>query len=139
MGTPPMHGGRTPAKRADAVNEPDEILHLALPSDWRAAREAGEYRISTRGCGLDQIGFIHCSYPTQLVGVANRFYADLTELVVLHIEADLLDAPVKLEPATDDGGELFPHVYGPIPTAAVAAETWWDRGDDGLWHKPRSW
>lgn len=138
-GTPPMHTSRTSDRHVNAVNEPDEILHLALPDDWSAARAAGEYRISTRGRTLDQVGFIHCSYPNQLVGVANRFYADLTELVVLHIEPELLEVPVKLEPATEGGGELFPHVYGPIPSLAVIADTWWDRGDDGLWHRPRSW
>lgn len=121
------------------MNEPDEILHIALPDEWRAARAAGEYRISTRGRTLDQVGFVHCSYPTQLVAVANRFYADLTELVILHIEPDLLDAELKREPATDADDELYPHVYGPIPLAAVIAETWWDRGDDGLWHNPTTW
>jgi uncharacterized protein (DUF952 family) len=76
------------------VNEPDEILHIALPDDWTAAREAGEYRVSTRGATLDDEGFIHCSYPRQLEGVANRFYVDVTELILLHLEPELLDAEV---------------------------------------------
>ena len=121
------------------MNEPDEILHIALPEEWRAARELGEYRMSTRGKTLDDVGFVHCSYPRQVTKVANFAYADLTELVILHTEPELLDAEIKVEPATDNGGELFPHVYGPIPTQAVMAETWWDRGDDGLWHTPRHW
>ena len=29
--------------------------------------------------------------------------------------------------------------YIGLPTAAVIAETWWDRGDDGLWHTPATW
>ena len=71
-----------------------------------------------------------------LEGVANRFYADVTELVLLHLEPDLIEAEVRAEPAADGGDELFSHVYGPIPTSAVLATTWWDRDDDGMWHKP---
>ena len=77
------------------MNEPDELLHIALPDDWAAAREPGEYRISTRGRTLDEEGFVHCSYPGQLEGVANRFYADVVELVILHLEPEL---DLNLEP-----------------------------------------
>lgn len=118
------------------MNEPDELIHIALPDEWSAAKEAGEYRRSTRGRSLDDVGFVHCSYPRQLEGVANRVYSDVAELVLLHLEPELFDAEVRIEPASDDGTELFPHVYGPIPTSAVVAVTWWDRGDDGIWHKP---
>lgn len=118
------------------MNEPDEILHIALPDEWRDARASGEYRVSTRGRTLDEVGFIHCSYPNQVVRVANFAYSDVTELVVLHIEPELLEAEVRVEPADPAGAEHFPHVYGPISTAAVVAETWWERGDDGVWHKP---
>lgn len=114
----------------------DELLHLALPDDWRAACDAGEYRVSTRGRTLDEEGFVHCSYPRQLEGVANRFYGDLSELVILHVDPELLDAEVRLEPPADGVDELFPHVYGPIPTSAVIATTLWDRDDDGMWHRP---
>ena len=120
------------------MNEHDEILHIALPDDWAAARQAGEYRTSTRGVSLDDEGFIHCSYPRQLEFVANRFYADLSELVLLHVEPDLLEAEIRVEPGVEGGDGLFPHVYGPIPTAAVIATTWWDRGDDGVWHRPHT-
>lgn len=118
------------------MNEPDELLHIALPDEWTSARAAGEYRISTRGSTLDEVGFVHCSYPNQIEGVANRFYADVAELVILHIEPDLLDDEIRVEPAAEGSDEKFPHVYGPIPTAAVIATTWWDRDDDGLWHSP---
>lgn len=120
------------------MNEPDEILHMALPEDWEAARAAGEYRISTRDTSLDEQGFIHCAYPRQIETVANAFYYDVAELVLLHIEPELLDAEVKVEPGVEGGDEEFPHVYGPIPTTAVLATTWWDRGDDGVWHRPHT-
>lgn len=112
------------------------ILHIAVPNDWHQARDDGEYRVSTRGLSLEQEGFIHCSYPSQLEGVANRFYSDLTELIVLHIDVDLLEAEVRVEPPADGIDELFPHVYGPIPTAAVVATTPWHRHPNDSWRRP---
>lgn len=118
------------------MNEPDELLHIALPDDWAAARDVGEYRVSTRGRSLDTEGFIHCSYLRQLEGTANRFYPDVVELVLLHLDPELIEAEVKVEAATEGGTEMYPHVYGPIPTSAVIATTWWDRDEDGMWHRP---
>lgn len=120
----------------NAMNEPDEILHIAIPDEWSAARATGEYRRSTRGKSLDDEGFIHCSYLRQVEATANRFYADVAELVLLHLDPDLLDAEVRVESAPEGSGDDFPHIYGPIPMAAVIATTWWDRDDDGMWRKP---
>ncbi len=113
-----------------------DILHIALPADWEQAAVTGEYRSSTRGVTLEHEGFIHCSYPHQLEGVANRFYGDLEELLLLHIQSSSLDAEVRVEPPADGITELFPHVYGAIPVGAVTATTVWRRGDDGAWHRP---
>ncbi len=121
---------RNPATAADS------ILHIALPGDWQHAQRHGEYRISTRGVTLEQEGFIHCSYPNQLEGVAERFYGDLPEVELLHIALDLIDADVRVEPPADGVDELFPHIYGPIPTAAVTKTTTWRRSADGTWHRP---
>lgn len=104
-----------------------EILHLAVPGDWEQAELVGEYRVSTRGLTLEQQGFIHGAFPHQVTGVANRFYGDLSELVVLHIDTDRLDAELRVEPPADGIDELFPHIYGPIPVAAVVEVTPWHR------------
>lgn len=115
---------------------PSTILHIALPSDWHQAQHDGEYRVSTRGVSLEQEGFIHCSYPSQLEGVANRFYADLSALLLLHVDIGLLDAELRVEPPADGIDELFPHVYGPIPLTAVVATTPWHRDNDETWRRP---
>jgi len=120
------------------MNEPDEVLHIAIPDDWASARKAGEYRVSSRGISLDDEGFIHCSFPRQLEAVANRFYGDIAELVLLHIETDLLEGELRIEPAADGADDEFPHIYGPIPAGAVIATTWWDRDDDGMWRRPHT-
>jgi len=94
------------------------ILHIAHASDWEHALEQGEYRVSTRDATLDTVGFIHCSRGSQIYVVAAFVYADDPEpLVVLEIDESGLD--VRDEDGGD--GELFPHVYGPIPVANVTA------------------
>jgi uncharacterized protein (DUF952 family) len=97
-----------------------EILHITERAVWDAGRTAGEYRMSSRGITLEQEGFIHCSLPGQLRGVAERYYADADDLVVLVVDTDLVPSPVRFErPAP--GAEEYPHIYGPIPPGAVTA------------------
>ena len=96
------------------------IFHLALASDWEAAKAAGSYTMSTRGRTLAEEGFIHASRGDQWPGVRDRFYAAVTEpLVLLQIDTDRLGVPVIEEPAVPGGTETFPHIYGPLPVAAV--------------------
>lgn len=95
------------------------IFHIATVSDWEAARASGRYTTSTRGRTLAEEGFIHASRGDQWQGVRERYYADVTEpLVLLVIDTDLLSAPV-VEDAVSLGGETFPHIYGPIEVSAV--------------------
>jgi uncharacterized protein (DUF952 family) len=98
-----------------------EIFHLALRPDWEAARAAGgPYEVSTRGKKLHEIGFIHaCQTDEQVDRVRRTFYADLdarADLVLLVIDPALLTAPVRHEPVD---GDIYPHIYGPIPLHAV--------------------
>lgn len=89
------------------------IYHLALRSAWEAATREGEpYRRSTIERSLDDEGFIHCSYREQVQGVADRFYHGRTDVLLLTIDTSKLDAEVRTE-------NLFPHIYGPLPSQAV--------------------
>lgn len=111
------------------------IFHLALPDDWATATAAGEYPWSTRGITVEQEGFVHCSFVDQMEGVANRFYADLDELVVLHLDRAAVADTLRIEPASDLVDERFPHLYAPITTNAVTATTVWRR-DGEVWVDP---
>lgn len=95
------------------------IFHVALESDWVAARSRGGYRMSTLGMTLDEVGFTHAAYEEQVSGVLERFYGDVTEsLVLLVIDPGLLH--VRVEEQNDPGlGEAFPHIMGPINRDAV--------------------
>jgi uncharacterized protein (DUF952 family) len=65
-----------------------KLFHLADRDEWRAAAAAGEYRISTRGVTLAEQGFIHCSRAHQVRGVAEQYYADADNLVLLVIDRE---------------------------------------------------
>jgi uncharacterized protein (DUF952 family) len=97
----------------------EEIYHVSLVSEWRAARGASEYTMSSNGVTLAEAGFIHCCYNNQIRGVLQRFYGEVTEpMCLLAIDPDRLPTPVVAE-NLDGGEELFPHIYGPIPISAV--------------------
>ena len=100
------------------------IFHIATLADWQQAQVSGAYTTSTRGRTLEQEGFIHASRADQWESVHAAFYADVTEpLVLLEIDADLLDVPVVEEAPAPGIEETFPHVYGPIAPAAVVGVT----------------
>lgn len=102
----------------------EPLFHLAEADHWATARAAGTYERSTLGASLEDVGFIHLSTADQWPGVLGRFYRDHdAPLVLLTVDPDLLDASTELRWKTPHPGsdELFPHLYGPLPTAAVTA------------------
>ena len=102
----------------------EHVFHVALAADWKAAQEAGDYRVSSLGRTLAEEGFLHASFAHQWPGVLSAYYADVQDpLVLLEIDPDLLDVPLVVEaPAgAEPGADEFPHVYGPLPVEAVVA------------------
>ena len=101
------------------------IWHIAYAADWEAAKQHGQYAISTRGAKLADVGFVHASHRRQVPRVAELVFADETRpLVALGISVEALATggiEVHEEPGdpADPASEQFPHVYGPIPVAAV--------------------
>lgn len=92
----------------------DTLYHMCRTEEWRAAQGSGLY------CGSSQDaadGFIHFSTAAQIVESAARHRAGQDGLLLLAVPAAALGAALKWEPAR--GGQLFPHLYGPLPVAAV--------------------
>ena len=112
-------GGLQPIFPADATAVPldQPLFHLALKGDWEQARETGTYQWSTRGMRLEQVGFIHCSWQEQVAKTFERFYADAGDVVLLEIDPTRLTAPLRADAIPT--GELFPHLYGPLPIEAL--------------------
>lgn len=116
-----------------------EILHVAHRSDWENAGRTGGYAVSTRGRRLDEVGFIHGSTSAQVSAVAERFYRDDPEpLVVLVIDTDLVRASgteVRFEDGGD--GQDYPHIYGPVlPSHVIRVEPAGFSGDS-FWRGAR--
>lgn len=107
------------------------IFHIATQSDWQAAQRIGEYRMSTRGQSIDQVGFIHASTADQVERTANSAFPGAQDLVLLTIDQGRLAALVRFEPAPDSG-ELFPHLYGPLNLDAVTDARPLQPGPDGV-------
>ena len=99
------------------------ILHLAVRSDWEAAKLTGDYIWSTRGVTVAHEGYTHCSFESQWRAVRDRFYADLSddELVLLEIDESLLNSKVVVE-RLGAAPEAFPHIYGCVEMSAVICE-----------------
>jgi uncharacterized protein (DUF952 family) len=104
------------------------IFHITTASEWDAARLDGAYRAPS----LDTEGFIHCSLPTQVTHVADWFYRDIPDLMLLCIDPGALTSELRWEPSSDSFAGEFPHVYGPITTEAVVDAIPWGPGENGF-------
>jgi len=107
------------------------IFHITDEVPLRRTDSPGGDRF-LRPESLETEGFIHCSYRDQVGGTLRRFFLDPSGsvpsgLVVAEIDPFLSGAVIKAQPGT--GGEvdasgnpiLFPHLFGPLPLAAITA------------------
>ena len=108
---------------------PELLLHLCSLDEWDQARSGGELRPDS----LAEVGFVHLSAQRQVHLPANRLFAGRVDLVLLYLDPDLLGAPVRWESGvpSDPAAMLFPHLYGPLPAAAVVAVRPYVPGQDG--------
>ncbi|MFZ4057624.1 MAG: DUF952 domain-containing protein [Ferruginibacter sp.] len=92
------------------------IYHVTTIPEWTNAQANGFYAAAS----LPIEGFIHCSTESQVKGVLERYYQNVSALILLHIDENLLTAELKYELAPSVN-ESFPHVYGTINIDAVLA------------------
>ena len=64
-------------------------------------------------------GFIHFSTAAQVHETARRHFAGVTELLLVAVAVEALGTAIRWEPSRN--GDLFPHLYGPLP---VKLATW---------------
>jgi uncharacterized protein (DUF952 family) len=90
------------------------IYKLLAGEAWAEAQALGVFE----GSSVDHAdGYIHFSSAGQLAETARRHFHGVRGLLALEVEADELGEPLRWEPSR--GGELFPHLYAPLPTTAV--------------------
>jgi uncharacterized protein (DUF952 family) len=89
-------------------------IYKILPGRmWADAVNAGAFA----GSPVDLAdGFIHFSTAAQVRETAAKHFAGVGDLVLVAVSANALDA-IKWEPSR--GGDLFPHLYSPLPVAAA--------------------
>ncbi len=89
------------------------IYHITTRADWQQQATEATYQADS----LQTEGFIHLSEAHQVAGVLDRYYQNVPDLMLLHVDPDKLTADLKYEPAPNN--ELFPHLYGPLDKVAI--------------------
>ncbi len=103
------------------------VYHLLPKTDWEKAQDDGVYQPAN----FAEDGFIHCSSIAQVVKVANAYYGDEADLLMLTIPVDQVQAEIRWEDLLGEG-EQFPHIYRPLDLKAVAAVSKLEKDEKGL-------
>lgn len=93
------------------------IFKILTRDAWTAACREGLYHGSS-----DDVrdGFIHFSAPHQVAGTAAKYFTGKADLVIVAFDEAAFGDALVWEPSR--GGDLFPHFYGPLPTALAVWE-----------------
>jgi len=102
------------------------VYKIVAADLWQAAEDSGVFT----GAGIDlSDGFIHLSTGAQARRTAALYFKDERDLVFVAVDGARLGDALKYEPSRD--GDLFPHLYGPLPLAAVLSVRPLPVGRDG--------
>jgi uncharacterized protein (DUF952 family) len=93
---------------------------------FKAWKEAGTYTGSPDDL---RDGFIHLSTAAQTAETAAKYFGETEPLVVAMVDLAAVVSTLRWEESR--GGALFPHIYGPIPYAAVSGHSVLRLGADG--------
>jgi uncharacterized protein (DUF952 family) len=115
------------------------IVHIIPLDEYMRVANEEVYRPES----LTREGFIHFSTPEQAAGVANLFYADRGELLLLVVDPALLgdalvfEAPIMPGAHAAPAPGMFPHLYAPLDLSLLYAIIAWSPGADGRYAEPR--
>ncbi len=103
------------------------IFKILAREAWDAACREGAFTGSP-----DDIrdGFVHLSAPAQVRETAARHFRGVADLVLVAFDEAALGDGLKWEPSR--GGDLFPHLYGPLPAALALWARPLPLGEDGV-------
>ena len=93
------------------------IYKIAHAIEWEAAKRASQYKGSSDDL---RDGFIHFSTSEQLEATFTKYFKNKKGLILICVESEKLDEDLKWEPSR--GGDLFPHLYAPLPTNLILWE-----------------
>src|SRR5262245_49579844 len=100
-------------RKSTGLNAP--VLYKIMPRlEWEAAQAKGIYE----GSAVDrQDGFIHLSAAHQVRATAQKHFSWQSDLILISVREENLGQSLKWEASR--GGDLFPHIYGPLPFSAI--------------------
>ena len=107
------------------------IYHITNRTIWDNAVKNNSFR--TESLGTE--GFIHCSPGEKILDVANNFYKDKKDLLLLNIDESRVSCKIVWEDLYGHGYE-FPHIYGELNLDAVTGVSDLTCGEDGLFIFP---
>ena len=97
---------------------PDTAYKILTSDQWAQFQADGVFH----GAPVDLAdGYIHMSAVNQVQGTLDKHFGGQTPLVVAEVDLAVLGDTIKWEASR--GGALFPHIYGPLPMAAVMGTT----------------
>lgn len=88
------------------------IYKIVDAGEWRDAIRAGHYDGSVDD---RRDGYIHLSTGAQLADTASKHFKGRGNLMLIAFLGSSLGPNLKWEPSR--GGDLFPHLYGPLQTS----------------------
>ncbi len=110
----------------------DPIAYKILLADQLTALEADGH---FDGAPIDIAdGYIHMSTAAQLAETIDKHFAGHHDLTIAAVDLAALGGAVRWEPSR--GGQLFPHLYAPLPLSAVIAHGPLEREADGTIRLP---
>lgn len=90
------------------------VYKLTTAAEWREAVAVGAYAGSADDL---RDGFVHLSTAAQLPATAAKYFRGIADLVLVAVDVAVLGADLWWEPSR--GGDLFPHLYAPLPVSAA--------------------
>jgi uncharacterized protein (DUF952 family) len=91
------------------------VYKIMSRQEWETAQAQGIYK----GSEVDRAdGFIHLSAAHQVRATAQKHFSRQTDLLLLSVREEDLGQSLKWD--VSRGGDLFPHIYGPLPISAVS-------------------
>jgi uncharacterized protein (DUF952 family) len=96
------------------TQHPQTAYKILTSDQWAQFQADGVFM----GAPIDLAdGYIHLSAADQLDETLAKHFAGQSGLVIAEVDLATLGATVTWE--VSRGGALFPHIYGPLPMAAV--------------------
>jgi uncharacterized protein (DUF952 family) len=109
----------------------ESIYKICPRAAFEEARRCGRFNGSADDA---RDGFIHLSAASQVSGTLAKYFAGQRDLVLLAVDPERLGEQLRWEPSR--GGELFPHLFGPLDLAHVLSVEALELQEDGSHRLP---